>query len=129
MESRKEKIKRLNGEIIHNAVIMACENTNRLVIINYSHIGKYADMDAKSVKKLILVKSKELMDDENTLRFFRTETTANKYLLFVSIYDGKSTLDYYAKELSISKRTVVDFKNYMKQNIEYFNEELYNQLN
>ena len=125
----------LTLDLLYNGAIYAVENTPRLLKVSNpkvkESISMYVDDYNKKNKKQGLdlapmsntlksdntyykylarsPKTKKYLDLNNADRIFKTDLTYEKYLQFLDI-DIDYTLDKFAKELEVSKSTIIIFK-------------------
>jgi hypothetical protein len=107
----------LNGELIHNAAITAIKLAKaQLNITRPRVLEQVEDRKIKTVvtlNKYIREDTVALLSKANVERHFKTERSLEKFKIFLTLPETMS-LDEIARELEISKGTVVMFKKLLK---------------
>lgn len=118
-------------ELIHQALIWIIEDNNGLLKINTRHICELipAIGSRVTVGKNMLPKTLRLMNDVNNNALFASKLTLDKFIKFCNTYDESKTLDFYASELGMSKRTVFEFRKIINDGIFANLDDIYHQLN
>lgn len=121
-DTRPKSIESIS-EIIHNSAQLALNEYEPLVKVTkpivLDYVKKYSDVNNQknivnnigTLRKHIEHNTELLLDKGNKQnRPFGTKKTKSKYEQFLEMNGEGLSLDAYAKELSVSKTTVMDFK-------------------
>jgi hypothetical protein len=109
---RNKRMSYLRGEIIHEAAILASKIEHRLLKISKPIVLDHANEinNMKALNKHIEERTIRFLEDENKYKPLVSRKTTEKFDLFKKVYQEGVPLDFYTKELSVSKCTAVAFK-------------------
>lgn len=109
---RNKTVSKMLGDAIHEAAILAAETEHEYLKLTYAILLDHTDKikDIKTIKRNVEERTVRFFEDENKVRCIETRTTAEKFNSFKEVYDNNYPLDFYTKELNISKTTAVGFK-------------------
>lgn len=103
----------LKGELIHSTALMASRTIHLKRKITKSLILSYIEniKAMRILNKYIEPRTIRFLEDENSRRYFKTDESLMKFLIFSETYNEDYTLDFYTRELNISKTTAMEYRN------------------
>ena len=115
METRILRSTKLNGELIHNAAIIAIGvEKERLLITKprvLTHIEEQRIRSVSTLNKHIREDTVDLLTKANRKRIFKTETSLDKFEKYLALHKGILSRDA-ADRLGVSLSTINQFKKY-----------------
>jgi len=109
---RSKRISNIRAELIHEGALIASKNLHKYLKITKPRVVDFTK-DTNSVmvmNRYISEKTVQFLEDENNRRYFKSDETIRKYIIFTESYDKNKPLDFYTEQLNISKSTAVEFK-------------------